>query len=112
MLFRSPFFHALRHALQEAAPAGAAEPRAVLLGPGPGSETAFDQAYLASMLGLPLVEGDDLGTYVCKFRGAGQGLRVLVAVVVLAHASVPLEGSAIWSSISLNTPLMWASAAA
>ena len=29
-----------------------------------------------------LVEADDLGTYVCKFRGAGQGPRVLVAEVV------------------------------
>ena len=29
-----------------------------------------------------IVEGDDLGTYVCKFRGAGQGVRVLVAEVV------------------------------
>ena len=26
-----------------------------------------------------IVEADDLGTYVCKFRGAGQGIRVLVA---------------------------------
>jgi len=32
-----------------------------------------------------LVEGEDLGTYVCKFRGAGQGLRVLVAEVVVAE---------------------------
>jgi hypothetical protein len=31
-----------------------------------------------------IVEGDDLGTYVCKFRGAGQGVRVLVAEVVVA----------------------------
>ena len=31
-----------------------------------------------------VVEGDDLGTYVCKFRGAGQGVRVLVAEVVVA----------------------------
>jgi hypothetical protein len=32
-----------------------------------------------------IVEGDDLGTYVCKFRGAGQGVRVLVAEVVVAE---------------------------
>jgi hypothetical protein len=32
-----------------------------------------------------LVEADDLGTYVCKFRGAGQGLRVLVAEVIVAE---------------------------
>ncbi|WP_307856061.1 HipA family kinase [Nocardioides faecalis] len=31
-----------------------------------------------------LVEAEDLGTYVCKFRGAGQGLRVLVAEVIVA----------------------------
>jgi hypothetical protein len=31
-----------------------------------------------------IVEGDDLGTYVCKFRGAGQGIRVLVAEVVVS----------------------------
>ena len=56
-----PFFHALRQALRAVAPAGAAgEPRVVLLTAGPDSETAFDQAYLASMLGLPLVEGSDL----------------------------------------------------
>jgi hypothetical protein len=32
-----------------------------------------------------IVEGDDLGTYVCKFRGAGQGPRVLVAEVVVGE---------------------------
>src|SRR5688572_33396426 len=31
-----------------------------------------------------ILEADDLGTYVCKFRGAGQGVRVLVAEVVVA----------------------------
>lgn len=31
-----------------------------------------------------LVEADDLGIYVCKFRGAGQGLPVLVAEVIAA----------------------------
>ena len=55
-----PFFHALRRALDAAAPAGVRQPQAVLLTAGPFSETAFDQAYLASMLGIPLVEGSDL----------------------------------------------------
>ncbi len=32
-----------------------------------------------------LVEADDLGIYVCKFRGAGQGLRALVAEVVVGE---------------------------
>lgn len=32
-----------------------------------------------------IVEAADLGTYVCKFRGAGQGLRVLVAEVIVGE---------------------------
>ncbi|MDN5743819.1 MAG: hypothetical protein L0H31_01715 [Nocardioidaceae bacterium] len=31
-----------------------------------------------------IVEAEDLGTYVCKFSGAGQGPRVLVAEVIVA----------------------------
>jgi hypothetical protein len=42
-----------------------------------------------------IVEGDDLGTYVCKFRGAGQGLRVLVAEVIV---------SGLASRLGLRTP--------
>jgi hypothetical protein len=37
-----------------------------------------------------IVEADDLGTYVCKFRGAGQGLRVLVAEVVVGELALRL----------------------
>ena len=37
-----------------------------------------------------LVEGDDLGTYVCKFRGAGQGVRVLVAEVIVGGLAARL----------------------
>ena len=32
-----------------------------------------------------LVEADDFGTYVVKFRGAGQGLKVLVAEVIVGE---------------------------
>ena len=32
-----------------------------------------------------IVEADDLGTYVCKFRGAGQGPKVLVAEIVVGE---------------------------
>ena len=32
-----------------------------------------------------IVEAEDLGTYVCKFRGAGQGVRVLVAEVIVGE---------------------------
>ena len=38
-----------------------------------------------------IVEADDLGTYVCKFRGAGQGVRVLVAEVIVAALAERLE---------------------
>ncbi|WP_182376605.1 HipA family kinase [Nocardioides sp. WS12] len=38
-----------------------------------------------------IVEAEDLGTYVCKFRGAGQGLRVLVAEVIVAGLARRLE---------------------
>ncbi len=31
------------------------------------------------------MEAEDLGTYVCKFRGAGQGLKALVAEVVVGE---------------------------
>ena len=32
-----------------------------------------------------IIEADDLGTYVCKFRGAGQGPKVLVAEVIVGE---------------------------
>ncbi|MFN8109222.1 MAG: HipA family kinase [Thermoleophilia bacterium] len=34
-----------------------------------------------------LVEGDDDGMYVCKFRGAGQGPRVLVAEMIVGRTA-------------------------
>lgn len=56
----SPFAQALRLALVDAAPKAAEDPVVVVLSPGSYSETAFDQAYLASLLGFPLVENADL----------------------------------------------------
>ena len=56
----SPWAQALRLALIDAAPESAEEPVVVVLSPGSHSETAFDQAYLASVLGFPLVESADL----------------------------------------------------
>ena len=55
-----PFFQAMRVALHALAPDAAEVPRIVLLTSGAGSETAFDQAFLSSLLGFPLVEGADL----------------------------------------------------
>lgn len=56
----SPWAQTLRLALIDAAPETAEEPVVVVLSPGTHSETAFDQAYLASVLGFPLVESADL----------------------------------------------------
>ncbi|MGV0816131.1 circularly permuted type 2 ATP-grasp protein [Mycolicibacterium boenickei] len=56
----SPWAQALRLALLDAAPEAAEEPMVVVLSPGIHSETAFDQAYLAGVLGFPLVESADL----------------------------------------------------
>jgi uncharacterized circularly permuted ATP-grasp superfamily protein/uncharacterized alpha-E superfamily protein len=56
----SPFAQALRLALIDAAPDAADDPVVVVLSPGIHSETAFDQAHLATVLGFPLVESDDL----------------------------------------------------
>lgn len=56
----SPWSQALRLALIDAAPESAEEPVVVVLSPGIHSETSFDQAYLASVLGFPLVESADL----------------------------------------------------
>ena len=55
-----PYFAALRATLIGSAPEGVTSPRVVLLSPGPHSETSFDQAFLASALGFPLVQGSDL----------------------------------------------------
>ncbi len=56
----TPFAQALRLALIDAAPDGVQDPVVVVLSPGIYSETAFDQAYLATLLGFPLVESTDL----------------------------------------------------
>ncbi len=56
----TPFAQALRLALIDAAPDGVQDPMVVVLSPGIYSETSFDQAYLATLLGFPLVESADL----------------------------------------------------
>ena len=56
----APFFRALRASLVAVAPPAATDPRVVVLTPGSLSETAFEHAFLASYLGYPLVEGNEL----------------------------------------------------
>lgn len=56
----APFFRTLRASLHEAGAHRSDDPRVVVLTPGSHAETAFEHAYLASYLGLSLVEGSDL----------------------------------------------------
>ena len=56
----TPFFQTMRAGLLDAAPQQVENPRVVVLSPGTHSETAFDQAFVASLLGFPLLEGSDL----------------------------------------------------
>ncbi len=56
----SPYFIALRNALQNIAPSGSQNPRVVILTPGPHNETYFEHSYLSSYLGYTLVQGEDL----------------------------------------------------
>jgi len=54
------FFNSMMQALMQIAPQGKEHPRIVLLSPGPRNETYFEHAFLASYLGLTLVQGEDL----------------------------------------------------
>lgn len=54
------FFNSMMQALIQLAPQGKTHPRIVLLTPGPRNETYFEHAFLASYLGITLVQGEDL----------------------------------------------------
>lgn len=54
------WFASVQRALAAVAPQTDDTPRAVILSPGTLSETAFDQAFQSTLLGLPLVESEDL----------------------------------------------------
>lgn len=90
----TPWAQALRLALVDAAPESADAPAVVVLSPGIYSETAFDQAYLASVLGLPLVESADLMVRDGKLWMRSMGTLKRVDVVlrrVDADFADPLE---------------------
>ncbi|MGV0742528.1 circularly permuted type 2 ATP-grasp protein [Mycolicibacterium sp. XJ870] len=90
----SPWAQALRLALIDAAPEAAEEPVVVVLSPGSQSETAFDQAYLAGVLGFPLVESADLVVRDGKLWMRSLGTLKRVDVVlrrVDAHYVDPLD---------------------
>ncbi|NMO05051.1 circularly permuted type 2 ATP-grasp protein [Gordonia sp. TBRC 11910] len=88
------FAATLRLALFEYAPQGIEDPVVAVLTPGSLSETAFDQAYLASMLGFPLVEAADLvvrdGTVYMRSLGKFKRLDVILRRVDAEYAD-PLD---------------------
>lgn len=55
-----PFFSAVQESLLSIVPERSRNPHIVVLTPGPGNETHFEHAYLASSLGYTLVQGEDL----------------------------------------------------
>ena len=89
----SPFAQALRLALIDAAPDAAEDPVVVVLSPGIHSETAFDQAYLATVLGFPLVESADLVVRDGKLwmRSLGTLKRVDVVLRRVDYYADPLD---------------------
>ncbi|MBD0832166.1 circularly permuted type 2 ATP-grasp protein [Aestuariibaculum sediminum] len=56
----SGFFYDFNQMLIDAAPQNKENPSIVILTPGPLNETYFEHAYMASLLGYPLVNGNDL----------------------------------------------------
>ncbi len=78
----APFFRSFLLALQAVAPRTAEEPRVVVHSPGTHSETAFDQAALAGLLGLPLVESEDLTVREGRVWMRALGRREPVDVVL------------------------------
>ncbi|MDO6737500.1 circularly permuted type 2 ATP-grasp protein [Wenyingzhuangia sp. 2_MG-2023] len=56
----SEFFDHFHQMLLNAAPKEVTNPNIVILTPGPHNETYFEHAYLSSLLGYPLVKGNDL----------------------------------------------------
>nr|WP_246378715.1 circularly permuted type 2 ATP-grasp protein [Nocardioides ginsengisegetis] len=89
-----PYFSALRSALIQSAPGEPGDPRVVVLSPGTASETAYDQAFLATTLGFPLVQGSDLlmrdGSIYLKGPGRLERVHVILRRVDAAWSD-PLE---------------------
>lgn len=56
----SVFFNDFNQLLFNAAPSNKDNPTVVILTPGPHNETFFEHSYLSSLLGFPLVKGNDL----------------------------------------------------
>ncbi len=90
----TPYLWAFRSALLQSAHGELPDPRVVVLTPGTHSETAYDQAALASNLGFPLVQGSDLtvrdGWVLLKSLGRLERVDVILRRVDAAWSD-PLE---------------------
>jgi uncharacterized circularly permuted ATP-grasp superfamily protein len=90
----SPYLWAFRSALLQSAHGELPDPRVVVLSPGTHSETAYDQAALATNLGFPLVQGSDLtvrdGWVLMKALGRLERVDVILRRVDAAWCD-PLE---------------------
>jgi len=90
----APYLWAFRSALLQSAHGELPDPRVVVLTPGTHSETAYDQAALASNLGFPLVQGSDLtvrdGWVLMKALGRLERVDVILRRVDAAWSD-PLE---------------------
>lgn len=88
------FAGTLRLALVDYAPPGVDDPTVAVLSAGAMSQTAFDQFYLASVLGVPLVEGADLtvrdGVVYMRSLGRFKRVDVLLRRVDAAYVD-PLD---------------------
>ncbi len=90
----TPFYQSMRAALVESGPSEVEDPHVVVLTPGTHAAAAFDQAFLASRLGFPLVEGNDLvvrdGRVWLRSLGRLEPVDVIFRHVP-ARATDPLE---------------------
>ncbi|WP_312856170.1 circularly permuted type 2 ATP-grasp protein [Nocardioides pelophilus] len=90
----APYLWAFRSALLQSAHGELPDPRVVVLTPGTHSETAYDQAALATSLGFPLVQGSDLvvrdGWVLLKSLGRLERVDVILRRVDASFCD-PLE---------------------
>lgn len=88
------YFSAMRAGLQQLAPRPGHTPKGVLLWPGADDETAYEQGFLATLLGYALVEAEDLVLREGQVWINSPEGRTLVDVIlrrVASELSDPLE---------------------
>ncbi|MBB3039944.1 circularly permuted type 2 ATP-grasp protein [Hoyosella altamirensis] len=78
----SAFVQVMRVALASVAPGHISDPLVAILSPGPESTASFDHAFLASVLGYPLVESTDLTVRDGRLWMRALGKRLPIDVVV------------------------------